>query len=1327
VIAALALPAGAVTITVAAGAVAVSSNGICSLREAIHNANTDAQVDNNDCLAGSGSDTIQLAAASTYTLPDADPVDASNGLPKITSTIVIEGNGATIERDSGLDCTLDGTLQSSEFRLLRAVSPANLTLHGLTLRNGCIDGTGGANNDGGAIRVASATLALDHVVVDGNQGSDASGGLDTANGSSVSIVDSTFSNNSAARAGAIGNGTGVPLTIVRSAIVGNSAGTGGGGGIGNLGTLTVFDSTVSGNTALGTGGGGIGNAAGAAVELDFVTISGNAVAGPPSGGGIGNAGALTVKNSIVAGNSEGGDCFNLAPGTFAALGNNLDEDGTCVALDGTDFTQVTATQLALAPLSFSAGRVAHSPLFGSVAIDAVTDCTRIDGSTPVTVDQLGASRPQDGDTTPGAACDLGAVERALVGEVHHVGGACALGDAIEAANTDTTTVGGCVDAESGPDVLVLDADATLTTADTGRSTQLQGAYAGLPDVTSEIVLAAGTGSVVERAPAATCAAPDQGDEFRLLNVTGGGSLTLVGLTLRNGCANVGGAVLVLGGALAVVGGTFSGNTAISDSPSARGGAVDLHGSSSLGAFVGTHFTDNLAHGTPGAPEGGGAIAADGPLAVADANFENNSTVGLFARGGAVRTTGVEVTISGSTFTSNQASGGSSSGAGGAIHDDLGIVALADSVFVTNAASGDGSAEGGALSTGAAHPWLSGLVFDRNTAIGGFPLGGAFYYNPGSSSALTLVRSRFVGNAALATPGSPGEVFGGGAYLPSAYGVLSGVTFEDNLVQSGDVASGTAAPALGGGLMLDDGGIALVNVTFTGNRAIGGASTSGTGGDAAGGGLYHYNGTSVNAQFLTVADNQAIAGTGGAGNGTARGGGLFVENPLALGNSVLEGNTATVGGVTSASDCTEDGGPLLSSLGYNTVGGTTTCTFTATADQVGVGSSLLGLGDHGCAVKLPDGSCLPTMPLNLWGSAPDHGSCVAASVTADARAFSRPVDLVEISNVDDGCDPGAYEARDVDNDAFDDAVDNCSALYNPQQADRDLALGQPPVAIWRLLDEGNDPTAYDSIGGHNGTLGGSPKWVPGISGAALAFDGVGDSVDVPHSAALDLTGPGFTVAAWVKLPAGQVNTSSTTNTIVGKEQPGNFPWTIRVYNQTAAVASRGHLRAVRTDGTNFPSIDSSVAVNDGTWHHVAFVRSGTTLKLYVDGLPDGSAIDTASAVGASNTTAVHIGRRSNGLDLTGVVDEVGLFSGALSDAEVLALYQRKSLAGDGVGDACDNCSTVFNPDQVDADNDSIGAACDCDDGDPTNTSPACTFLFSNGFESGSTSAWSVTAP
>jgi hypothetical protein len=1294
----LGLPAAAATLNVAAGAVAVANNGICSLREAIHNANADAQVDNSDCPAGSGTDTLQLAAGSTYTLTDADPVSTQDGLPAITSTLVINGAGASIERSSGLTCFLDGAQQVGEFRLLSIPNGGDATLNNLSLRNGCADGASGQVS-GAGIR-SFGRLTLTQVLFEGNRSASTGGGLAASFNNPVSITSSTFSNNFAAEsAGAIISNLEVAMTVSGSTITGNSAGGGEAGGILNRGTLTLVNSTVIGNTALDVGGGGISNDATGTLRLDAVTISANKTAVATGGGGVRNLGALTVKNSIIAGNFEGGDCTGAAPGTFTALGKNLDSDGSCVALDSVRFSRVTAAQMALAPASFSAGGRTLAPLFGSVAVDAVTDCTRIDGSTVNAVDQLGNNRPQNGDTTPGAACDIGAIERAPVGGVLNVSGACTLGDAIAAANSDST-VGGCVDSGAGPDLLVLGANAVLAAADTTRSTLQLGAFAGLPDVSSEIVITAGAGNVIERAPAATCATPDPGNEFRLLNVLGNGTLTLAGLTLRNGCADVGGAVLVAGGKLAVVGGSFSGNTARSATAgaiqSARGGAVALEGANATGAFQGATFSGNLAAHTSliaaggaiatGAPE----VSAGGPIEVRDCSFDGNSAVGsTISAGGAIAAASLPgSTIAGSTFSSNH-SNGPSDASGGAVLGALAV--LSNSRFVDNQALGGPTqpGRGGGVFVFSEAPvikaWLSGLVFERNRSSTD---GGGLH----GQQPLTLLRSRFSENIARSL-GADDDAVGGGASL-GGDALISDVTFENNLAEGFANPAGNGTNAVGGGLFLN-GPIRLTNVTFRGNRAIGGASTGGTGGYGRGGGLAVASAT-PRLILVTMADNQAIAGTGSVANGTVLGGGLYAGAGVEVRSSLLEGNTTTVGATTTPSDCAGAAG----SLGFNTIGTPTDCNFSGTNDQVGAASSLLALGDHGCTVKLPGGSCLPTMPVRLSAPALDRSDCEGyGPFIRDARQFSRPIDIPGVANAGNACDAGAYESRDGDADGVEDWVDNCPFVANPAQLDRDLNLGAPPVSIWRL-DDGQGTAVGDGFGTRAGTLSGNPQWVSGISGAALAFDGTGDGVIIPHDAAFNPpVGGDFSVTAWVKLPASQVQTGRTTNVIVGKDQEGGvgfpFPWVLRVYNQTAAAGAIGHLQGTRGDGTAFPQVVSTSRIDDGRWHHAAYIKRGSVLEMWVDGVLEASATDTTTTA-SGNTRFVGIGQReavSAKLDLRGSVDEVLYMASALSGAQVLGLYQRRSLAGDG-----------------------LGTACDCDDADPTNTSAACVNLFANGFES-----------
>ncbi len=763
----LATTAGAGLINVAPGEVVVAANGLCSLREAIHNANADAQVDNTDCLAGSGSDQIQFSNDNTYTLSDADPANDDNGLPMITSTITIDGDGSTITRDEGLPCDLDGVHDAGEFRLFEVISGGQLFVIDLELRNGCADGSG-ADNDGGAIRVRSGgILQVGEVTIRGNVAYDKSGGIDTANGGTlVAISDSLVRGNRAGGGGGgLGNGNNATMFLLRSTVADNWSGGQGGGGIGNTGTLSIQNTTISGNRSIGQGGGGIGNSG--TLELAFSTVAWNVATGPLGGGGIGNAGSLTIKGAIVGDNGSGGDCRNY--GTFTALGANLDTDGSCAALSPA-FAEVSPDDLALgARTALLLDRPAHRLVWGSLAVDAVADCTLPDGVTPVSFDQNFTSRPQDGNGSGGAACDIGAHEQAPPGDVMVVGGGCTLGDAIEAANADST-VGGCVSTLPGRDVLLLGADVVLTAADTARSTLIDGAYAGLPDVTSDITIV-GNENTIARDGSLACAAADPAGEFRLLQVLAGGSLTLRGLTLDGGCADRGGAVRVSDAVLDTTATSFTGHRARAAAGTAAGGAVTVTGGEA--SFVEANFENNAAlHDGTGSPSAqGGAIDGDFSslwilASTLVANTADTQSLTGNAFGGAVNAHGGTLTVLASVLTNNVAQGDLAFG--GAIHTEGSLQALDGSRFADNLALGV-IAQGGAVRVSEASATMSDLIFADNVAQGrqggADAVGGALMID-GDGVFPTLSHSGFFANAALGGDGSPdgGRAVGGALNL-----------------------------------------------------------------------------------------------------------------------------------------------------------------------------------------------------------------------------------------------------------------------------------------------------------------------------------------------------------------------------------------------------------------------------------------------------------------------------------------------------------------------------------------------------------------------------------
>lgn len=202
-------PAHAAFIVVSTTADELNTDGDCSLREAIHAANTDAIVD--ACSPGNGDDTIDLPAG-IYTLSIAGAGEDANatGDLDITSVVTISGAGqaTTIIDANGIDRVLD-------------IRPgASLEISGVTIQGG---NSPPSSNGGGISNL----------------------------GGSLTLIDSTVSGNTAlVHGGGIADGFGT-LTLINSTVSGNSASGQGGGILKVAGTLTVERSTVSGYMAGG--------------------------------------------------------------------------------------------------------------------------------------------------------------------------------------------------------------------------------------------------------------------------------------------------------------------------------------------------------------------------------------------------------------------------------------------------------------------------------------------------------------------------------------------------------------------------------------------------------------------------------------------------------------------------------------------------------------------------------------------------------------------------------------------------------------------------------------------------------------------------------------------------------------------------------------------------------------------------------------------------------------------------------------------------------------------------------------------------------------------
>ncbi len=245
-------------------------------------------------------------------------INLTGKLPDLSDDLIIAGPGAdvvTIRRDSGGD-----------YRIFTVPGDVNVQIYSVTITNGHPNGAGTTEKDGwGGGIYNSGSLTL----------------MDSA------VVHNMASSSALQRAGGIYN-EGV-LSIASSLIAHNSVpdspgthSSSRGGGIFNKAgaTLTINNSTISNNSALADGiptstwasGGGIENEGSGILHISNSTISANFAvrngSPQPSGGIFGTPNS--IRNTIVSGN-PGGDCNCPVATNFiggdAMLGTLADNGG----------------------------------------------------------------------------------------------------------------------------------------------------------------------------------------------------------------------------------------------------------------------------------------------------------------------------------------------------------------------------------------------------------------------------------------------------------------------------------------------------------------------------------------------------------------------------------------------------------------------------------------------------------------------------------------------------------------------------------------------------------------------------------------------------------------------------------------------------------------------------------------------------------------------------------------------------------------------------------------------------------------------------------------
>jgi hypothetical protein len=226
----------------------------------------------------------------------------------------------------------------------------------------------------------------------------------------------------------------------------------------------------------------------------------------------------------------------------------------------------------------------------------------------------------------------------------------------------------------------------------------------------------------------------------------------------------------------------------------------------------------------------------------------------------------------------------------------------------------------------------------------------------------------------------------------------------------------------------------------------------------------------------------------------------------------------------------------------------------------------------------------------------------------------------------------------------------------------LATPSSLVAHWRFDEQPGATTARDDLGGYDGTLAGGAAFAAGgISGNCMSLDEATSSLVNMGTSFPGFTSGDFTLVAWVK------TTSAATNSFaVGKHQGGSFNGYFLAVNGFGSPVdySAAGKAALYVSAVPGQEATSTTSVADGAWHMIVGVhRAGATESVYVDGGPAESTNAAQAMIG--NAASFLIGGVESGgsptATYTGLVDDVQVYSSALTDAQIQYLFAHPGRA------------------------------------------------------------------
>jgi len=220
-----------------------------------------------------------------------------------------------------------------------------------------------------------------------------------------------------------------------------------------------------------------------------------------------------------------------------------------------------------------------------------------------------------------------------------------------------------------------------------------------------------------------------------------------------------------------------------------------------------------------------------------------------------------------------------------------------------------------------------------------------------------------------------------------------------------------------------------------------------------------------------------------------------------------------------------------------------------------------------------------------------------------------------------------------------------------------------VAHYLLDGNGND-----AAGNNHGTVNGPIPTIDrcGNLNSAYSFDGVNDWINIGATTDLNITGD-ITVSAWVKTPVSWPATYRDPMIYARYSSPGTNGVNLWLDNPHLNSRAFGFIIKVGSSSWGSDFATTSTVLQLDTWYFVTGVREGNSVKVYLNGILEGTDIGSSAPINYGLNAIATIGEKgaAPAIWYDGVIDDLRVYKRGLDANEVQILFGNPCLSPSGI--------------------------------------------------------------